>query len=151
MFISICKNITRSISSFICHLFNRICTAECISAFQIKCTSVSGMKVASARRGGWFLPRLYSSTRFTRSRDACFALSSFFPFFFVWEYIYSTSGVPEKHGRLRAWPSFCHSLWAPLHFFLSFFVFLPTFSVLNFSAQCPFTYYLRAKHSYCIV
>lgn len=124
MFISNCKNM-QGIFPFICRLFNRTCVAECISAFQIKCTSVSRDE---SRIGDWFLPRLYSSMRFTEKQRCTTAFSSFFPFFSAWEYIYSASGVPEKHGCLRAWPSFCRSVWVPPSYLLSSSSFQPFLS-----------------------
>lgn len=135
----------QGISPFICRLFNRTCVAECICAFQIKCTPVSRDE---SRIGEWFLPRLHSSMRFTEKQRCTTALSSFFPFFSAWEYIYSASGVPEKHGCLRAWPSFCHSVWVSTS--TSFLRLLPSLFSSNFNAQYSLMYYLSVKHSYRI-
>lgn len=130
--------------------------AECISAFQIKCTRVS--TVRGLHRGRRISAvRLYSFHEICREAARMRALCAFFssssPFFsppsilsVPWEYTYSASGVPES--TMLA----CLTFFSPLGVLPCFFLPFSLFSFLNPPTQTLSLprRYLRAKHSYVI-
>lgn len=151
MLMNDCKNTTQSTSPFIYRLFNRVCAAPSASLhFKLNALLFRGMRIAFRHRR--MIPRLYSSMRFTKKQrctTACFALSSFSTFFSLRGSTYTLHQVSRKSTDACVPDLLSATLSVSSSTSSSFSqTFFSVFSLLNFSAQYPSTYYLRAQYSY---